>query len=157
VPYTNGPTGAVSVVGTAGATFYVTGVQLEVGSVATPYELQIYSDQLTQCQRYYEKGANDGVAPGYAYGAGGCPYGISGPTGSQGITFPFNVRKRAAPTITIYDGAGTSGKFSYYTSSWNNAGSSLTVLSGWQSGFYIQMNQASSIQTNFDYSASAEL
>ena len=33
---------------------FVTGVQLEVGSVATPYERQIYSDQLAQCQRYYQ-------------------------------------------------------------------------------------------------------
>jgi len=48
-----GVTGAVSVVGTNGATFYVTGVQLEVGTKATPYETQIYSDQLAQCQRYY--------------------------------------------------------------------------------------------------------
>ncbi len=47
-------TGATSVVGTNGATFYVTGVQLEVGTKATPYEMQIYSDQLTQCQRYFE-------------------------------------------------------------------------------------------------------
>jgi hypothetical protein len=46
-------TGAVSVVGTNGATFYITGVQLEVGTKATPYEMQIYSDQLAQCQRYY--------------------------------------------------------------------------------------------------------
>jgi hypothetical protein len=47
-------TGAVSVVGTSGATFYITGVQLEVGTKATPYEMQIYSDQLAQCQRYYQ-------------------------------------------------------------------------------------------------------
>ena len=49
-------TGAVSVVGTSGATFYITGVQLEVGTKATPYEMQIYSDQLAQCQRYYQIG-----------------------------------------------------------------------------------------------------
>jgi hypothetical protein len=47
-------TGATSVVGTSGATFYITGVQLETGTVATPYEIQIFSDQLLQCQRYYE-------------------------------------------------------------------------------------------------------
>ena len=46
-------TGATSVVGTSGATFYVTGVQLEVGTVATPFERQLYNAQLAQCQRYY--------------------------------------------------------------------------------------------------------
>jgi hypothetical protein len=47
------PTGSVSVVGTSGATFYITGVQLEVGAVATPFERQLYNAQLAQCQRYY--------------------------------------------------------------------------------------------------------
>jgi hypothetical protein len=56
-------TGAVSVVGTNGATFYITGVQLEVGTKATPYEMQIYSDQLAQCQRYYQF-ADQGVSGG---------------------------------------------------------------------------------------------
>ena len=46
-------TGATSVVGTNAATWYVTGVQLEVGTVATPFERQIFSNQLAQCQRYY--------------------------------------------------------------------------------------------------------
>lgn len=46
-------TGATSVVGTSGATFYITGVQLEVGTVATPFERQLYNAQLAQCQRYY--------------------------------------------------------------------------------------------------------
>jgi hypothetical protein len=47
-------TGAVSVVGTNGATFYITGVQLEAGSVATPFERRDYGRELIMCQRYYE-------------------------------------------------------------------------------------------------------
>ena len=37
--------------------FYITGVQLEVGSSATPFEHRSYGDELFRCQRYYEKGA----------------------------------------------------------------------------------------------------
>jgi len=48
-------TGATSVVGTNGATFYITGVQLEVGSVATPFERRPYGTELALCQRYYQK------------------------------------------------------------------------------------------------------
>jgi len=50
-----GATGQTSVVGTNGATFYITGVQLEVGSVATPFEHRSYGDELALCQRYYQK------------------------------------------------------------------------------------------------------
>ena len=45
-------TGATSVVGTSGATFYITGVQLEEGSVATPFEHRQYGQELALCQRY---------------------------------------------------------------------------------------------------------
>jgi len=47
-------TGATSVVGTSGATFYITGVQLEVGSLATGFEYNDYGRQLAQCQRYFQ-------------------------------------------------------------------------------------------------------
>ena len=46
-------TGETSVVGTSGATFYITGVQLEEGSVATPFEHRQYGQELALCQRYY--------------------------------------------------------------------------------------------------------
>ena len=45
-------TGATSVVGTNGATFYITGVQLEKGSTATSFDYRPYSAELAMCQRY---------------------------------------------------------------------------------------------------------
>ena len=89
-------TGATSVIGTAGATFYVTGVQLEVGTKATPYEMQIYSDQFSQCQRYYEKGSIK------SYVGGASATGIA-------ISSIFKVTKRSSPTMSY----GTSGQRSY--------------------------------------------
>ena len=53
--YYLGATGATSVVGTNGATFYITGVQLEAGTVATPFERRDYGRELMMCQRYYQR------------------------------------------------------------------------------------------------------
>ena len=81
-------TGATSVVGTNGATFYITGVQLEVGTSATPFERRLYNQELANCQRYLP--ALNGIywtTTGYAYAAN---------TGISFITFP--VTARTAPT-----------------------------------------------------------
>jgi hypothetical protein len=48
-------TGAVSVIGTLNATWYVTGVQLEKGSTATSFDYRPYGTELALCQRYFEK------------------------------------------------------------------------------------------------------
>jgi len=50
-----GSTGSVSVVGTNTATFYITGVQLEAGTTASPFEYRQYGTELALCQRYYYK------------------------------------------------------------------------------------------------------
>lgn len=62
-------TGAVSVVGTNGATFYSTGVQLEAGSVASPFERRDYGREFDMCRRYYERFKNVGF-----YATGGAMY-----------------------------------------------------------------------------------
>jgi hypothetical protein len=79
-------TGATSVVGTNGATFYITGVQLEVGTQATSFEYRPYGTEFQLCQRYYETGSM--ISTRTAAGAGS----------TYNIT--FQVQKRAAPTVT---------------------------------------------------------
>jgi len=49
-----GATGTTNVVSTSGATFYITGVQLEKGTAATPFEQRLYGQELALCQRYYQ-------------------------------------------------------------------------------------------------------
>ena len=86
-------TGAVSVVGTSGATFYFTGVQLEAGTIATPYEFNQYSAQLAQCQRYYEVVANTGQPSG--------TWACYNTNQSGGLMYWFKVTKRANPSVSI--------------------------------------------------------
>jgi hypothetical protein len=66
-------TGAVSVVGTNGATWYITGVQLEIGTSATPFERRLYNQELANCYRYFYKLGgpfNDGASCFMHYGIG---------------------------------------------------------------------------------------
>jgi hypothetical protein len=79
-------TGAQSVVGTNGATFYITGVQLEVGSVATPFERRLYAQEIALAQRYF--------------------WAVNGQVGTNGAVnqllppvVPFPQIMRASPTI----------------------------------------------------------
>jgi hypothetical protein len=61
------PTGQVNVSGTSGATFYITGVQLEVGTVATSFDFRDITREFQMCQRYlFRLNNTDG---GYSYNA----------------------------------------------------------------------------------------
>lgn len=85
-------TGATSLVGTNGATLYITGIQLELGSNASDFEHRSYGEELALCQRYYEGGGLNN------------PISWSGDV-TNGNTYwdvrAFMVEKRASPSITI--------------------------------------------------------
>lgn len=89
-------TGATSVVGTSGATFYITGVQLEAGSVATPFENRQYGTELALCQRYYQL---QGIF------SGNTSYQINSLWYHFGVT--LGVAMRASPIITPPANCGT--------------------------------------------------
>ena len=97
-------TGATSVVGTSGATFYITGVQLEVGSSATGYEYRQYGQELALCQRYFQK--IGGSASAYQYSPMVVGWNDASNTFIGQIYLP--VTMRSAPTL------GTTGTASDY-------------------------------------------
>jgi hypothetical protein len=105
-------TGATSVVGTNGATFYITGVQLEKGSTVTSFDYRPYGTELNLCQRYFSKTYQIETAVGTSTTAG-C-YGViaSGSTALIGGGNKWPVQMRATPTVTIYSQIGTSAKLS---------------------------------------------
>ena len=90
-------TGATSVVGTSGATWYITGVQLEKGSTATSFDYRPYGTELALCQRYYyQVGGNSFVGTAaYTAVAGGMVWN----TGAGDFMIPYKVSMRSAPTI----------------------------------------------------------
>jgi hypothetical protein len=102
-------------VGTASATFYITGVQLEKGLTATSFDYRPYGTELQLCQRYYEKSYNLDVVAGTVTYAGFealCGSSDGGSNASYGLR--FKVPKRVSPTLTFYSStAGTAGLWDY--------------------------------------------
>lgn len=96
-------TGATNVISTNSATFYITGVQLEVGSSATGFEYVDYTTQLIMCQRYYESKPYNIICQGAVTNAN-----------AYYLTCPYAVAKRTLPTLvyTFNGGTGFSGTIS---------------------------------------------
>jgi len=94
-----GTSGSVKLIGTNSATWYITGVQLEVGNVATPFEHRSYGEELALCQRYYYTHINaNGQTVTFA-----CNY-YSNTNAEMHV--PFHVTMRSAPSIDMVTGSG---------------------------------------------------
>jgi hypothetical protein len=107
-------TGAVSVVGTNGATFYITGVQLEKGSTATSFDYRPYGTELQLAQRYfYQHAKGNNVVFGF-----GSNYSVAYMTSY--VQFP--VTMRATPTLVLTTGTD------FYAFYRNNAGDFFNSL-----------------------------
>lgn len=127
------PTGSVSLVGTNGATFYVTGVQLEPGTVATPFERRMFGNELALCQRYYSVINMNAQSTG---------------TGFSVTPFYGPVTMRITPILTQLSAGSAS----------NATITGVTANTNQPAGFFqINSSAASGSVVNASYAASAEL
>jgi hypothetical protein len=130
------PTGSINLVETNGATWQVTGVQLELGTVATPFERRPYGMELALCQRYFE----------YGFTRAAVSTTFSGNFNPDFEWFTqFKVDKRASPTVTRSNITDTQINFN---------GIDPNVY-GFTSQFDITSNGLG--RSQFNFSASAEL
>jgi hypothetical protein len=120
-------TGATSVVGTNGATFYITGVQLEKGSTATSFDYRPYGTELNLCYRYFFRRWHTATNSGNSQTYPGSVLGTAPSTTGLPAGTAFPVTMRATPSFAFYQG-GASGKV------WdvNTAGSvAVTINQNW--------------------------
>jgi len=110
-----GVTGQVNPIQTNGSTFYITGVQLEAGTTATPFENLQYGQQLALCQRYFEPIINDSLNYN-----GGQIIGSSFNTTRNFALIYMKQIKRATPTIAA---SGVGGSILQ-----NNTAKTVTAL-----------------------------
>jgi hypothetical protein len=153
--------------GTAGASdwFEITGVQLEEGSVATPFEFEDFGVTLQKCQRYYQKSYNQETAPG----ATGVTVGVvttgilsmAAGLGFAGKTY-YSTPMRVSPTVTTYSySAGTTGVISDAGTGGDKTAGSATVIWQGANGFDVYNLSGTGITSGYGfmyhYTASAEL
>ena len=85
--------GSTKIVQTTGATFYITGVQLEAGTTASPFEYRQYGTELALCQRYYQQYSGSGNMVGAGL--------MQSATTAYRWGFPLGIAMRAVPTMTF--------------------------------------------------------
>lgn len=99
-----------SVAATLGATFYITGVQVEKSPTVTAYDYRPYNIEDVLCKRYFEKSYDFNTTIG-SFSAGWRGTSTNGTVFAEGPGWPFSVVKRTIPTVVFYNAvSGASGR-----------------------------------------------
>lgn len=145
--------------GASNITIDIAQVQLEAGSVATPFEQRPVGLELALCKRYYEKTYNQNTPPGTATEVGARRwrfYDSASPTTISVASSHFVVAKRAAPTVVCYDMVGTAGKIKIFNNTTDPNNATPNLMNIGETGFNI-----ASIDVNqgfmWHFTSSAEL
>jgi hypothetical protein len=102
--------GCVSLMATSGATWYVTGVQLEVGSTATSFDYRPYGTELALCQRYYYQSTGASGGSGYPIIATGSFTGTTGIDMMATVPVPMRVTPSVSYSGQVYVQSGATAK-----------------------------------------------
>jgi hypothetical protein len=117
-------------------TFDLTGVQLEFGSSATPFEHRSYAQELLLCERYFETSYLTGITPGSAPQGSGAVYANTHTTSSYPSAgeVRWRTKKRATPAVAIYNSqTGTTNSVYGHDSGVNTAITAVNAIS--ENGF----------------------
>jgi hypothetical protein len=112
-------TGSTNLISTNSATWYMTGCQVEVGTVATSFDFRSIGTETALCQRYFCKSFEPSVKPGDLSGGGIYTTMAAYTTANSyvSITYTFPAQMRATPSVVFYtsiNGAGPA-KWNYYS------------------------------------------
>ena len=154
-----GATGALNLNQTLNATFYITGVQLELGTVATPFERRIFSQELQFCERYYEKSYDYSVVPGSVADAGAWEsVSINVADFYDFGRLTFKTRKRTTPTLSLWSTNGISGQWRNVSANANQGNSGSSNVSETAAHLYCNNNAMTGNNAfRTQWTASAEL
>ena len=152
--------GNVNLADSTSNTFYLTGVQLEVGEQATPFEHRSFGDEVIRCQRYFERSYQIGTATGAATASGAKMFQMAS---SATVLYPsqqnFNTVKRAAPTMVAYSTSnGLVDRIRDASAGENKTVSSFSNMSTTSTGnVNISSSSTSGRQYIYHWTADAEL
>jgi hypothetical protein len=117
-----GATGATSLISTISATYYITGVQLELGTKATPFDFRSMHQETLLCQRYYWKTYDIDVALQTVTDTGCMMYAVPSTAAGWAMTVQYPVEMRGAPTVQFFNPVtGASGSWRQSTNNINMA------------------------------------